>query len=153
MADTVTVSREIAASPDTLWAMVSDVTRMCEWSPETTKVEWQKGATVAVVGATFKGTNQNGGKSWSTGATVTAADPGRRFAFLVAVGPIKVADWSYEFEPSDTGCRVTETWTDRRNGLTKALGKPLSGVADRAEHNRSGMEQTLDRLAAVAESP
>jgi hypothetical protein len=36
-------------------------------------------------------------------------------------------------------------------GIAKALGKPVSGVGDRASHNRAGMEQTLERLAAVAE--
>ncbi len=152
MAETVSVSREIGAPADSVWAMVSDVTRMGEWSPETTNAEWVKGATAPVVGARFKGTNQGGGKTWSTGATVTSADPGRRFSFLVAVGMLKVAEWSYDFEPTDAGCRVTETWADRRNGLTKALGKPLTGVADRAEHNRAGMEQTLERLAAAAEA-
>ena len=152
MADKVAVSREIAAAPEALWDMVSDVTRMGEWSPETTKAEWQKGAVGPVVGAAFKGTNENGGKRWSTGATVTAAERGRRFAFSVAAGFVKVADWSYDFEPTDTGCRVTETWTDRRNGLIKLIGKPISGVSDRAGHNRAGMEQTLERLSAAAES-
>ena len=151
MAGTEAVSREIGAPPETVWDMVSDVTRMGEWSPETTTCEWEKGATAPVVGAKFKGTNRNGSKTWSTGATVTAADRGRRFAFLVAVGPVKVAEWSYDFETTDAGCRVTETWTDRRNGLVKALGKPMSGVDDRAAHNRAGMEHTLERLAAAAE--
>lgn len=152
MGETVSVTREIAASPEQLWAMVSDVTRMGEWSPETTEVSWVAGASGPEVGAKFKGTNEHAGKSWSTGATVTSADPGRRFAFLVAVGPVKVAEWAYDFESSVGGCRVTESWTDRRNGLVKALGKPLSGVADRAEHNRAGMAETLERLAAAAES-
>jgi hypothetical protein len=34
----------------------------------------------------------------------------------------------------------------------KSLGKPVSGVGDRAAHNRAGMEQTLERLAAAAET-
>jgi hypothetical protein len=46
---------------------------------------------------------------------------------------------------------VTETWIDQRGRLVTFLGKPVSGVADRASHNRAGMEATLDRLAAVAE--
>ena len=70
---------------------------------------------------------------------------------MSAVGA-KVADWSYTFEPASGGCRVTETWIDRRGRLAKWLGKPVSGVEDRADHNRWGMEQTLERLAEVAES-
>ncbi len=34
----------------------------------------------------------------------------------------------------------------------KPLARLVTGVADRATHNRAGMEQTLERLAAVAES-
>ena len=151
MGATVSVSREIAAPPEVVWAMISDVTRMGEWSPETTGCRWIKGATGPVVGARFAGDNRNGSKKWSTNCTVTAAEPGRSFVFRVDVGPLKVAQWGYALEPAGAGCIVTETWTDRRGGLVQALGKPLSGVADRAEHNRAGMEQTLARLAAAAE--
>jgi uncharacterized protein YndB with AHSA1/START domain len=152
MGEQVAVSKDIAAPAELVWTLVSDVTRMGEWSPETTAGEWIKGANGPVVGARFKGTNSNGKKSWSTDATVVDADPGKRFAFDVDVGPVKVARWAYDFEPTATGCTVTETWTDRRNGLIKALGKPISGVSDRATHNRQGMVETLDRLAAAAES-
>lgn len=65
---------------------------------------------------------------------------------------LKVAEWSYAFEPTATGCRVTETWVDQRAGFFKPLAQLVTGVADRASHNRAGMEQTLERLAAVAES-
>ena len=147
----VSVSREIAATPETLWAMVSDVTRMGEWSPETTSCAWRKGATGPVVGARFAGTNRNGRRRWSTNCTVSAAEPGRRFAFRVDAGPVGIAEWAYTFEPSATGTVVTETWTDRRGRFGIWVGKPVSGVADRAAHNRAGMEETLARLAAVAE--
>ncbi len=146
----VAVSKDIAAPAELVWAMVSDVTRMGEWSPETKIGEWVSGATGPTVGARFKGVNANGDKSWTTDATVVDADPGKRFAFNVNVGPVKVASWSYDFEPIEGGCRVTETWTDRRNAIIKALGKPISGVADRAQHNRQGMVDTLDRLAVAA---
>jgi uncharacterized protein YndB with AHSA1/START domain len=151
MSEQVQVSRDVAAPATTVWAMISDVTRMGEWSPETTGCAWQKGASGPAVGARFAGANRNGGKKWSTGCTVVDCTPGSRFAFEVAVGPMKIARWAYDITPTDNGCRVTETWTDQRGGLVKKLGKPLSGVADRASHNRAGMEQTLERLAAAAE--
>ncbi|MEY3619020.1 MAG: hypothetical protein RL726_1718, partial [Actinomycetota bacterium] len=62
----VVVSKEIAASPEVVWEMVSDLTRMGEWSPENKGGEWIKGATGPAVGASFKGRNSNGKKSWST---------------------------------------------------------------------------------------
>jgi uncharacterized protein YndB with AHSA1/START domain len=148
----VSVSRDIAAPADTVWAMVSDVTRMGEWSPENEGAMWLKGATGPSPGAKFKGTNRNGRKKWDTVAEVVEVEPGRRFSFAVSAVGLRVADWTYDFEPTAGGCRVTETWTDRRGRIATMLGKPVSGVEDRAAHNRAGMEQTLDRLKAAAES-
>jgi uncharacterized protein YndB with AHSA1/START domain len=152
MTDQVSVTRDINAPAEQVWAMVSDVSRMGEWSPETEAGTWLRSATGPQPGARFRGTNRNGKKKWDTTATVVDAEPGRVFSFRVAAGPLKVAEWRYGFEPTATGCQVTETWIDQRGLIVKALGKPVSGVADRAEHNRVGMERTLDRLKAAAES-
>ena len=152
MAKEITVERVIAASPDELWARVSDPGRMSDLSPESAGGKWVKGASAPTVGAKFKGENKNGKKQWSTDCTVVECEPGRVFAFDVAAGPFKISRWVYRFEPVDGGCRVTETWIDRRGKLATGLGKPVSGVADRAEHNRDTMVATLDRLAALAEA-
>jgi hypothetical protein len=152
MPDIVTVERTMRATPEVVAALVSDITRMGEWSPENTGGRWTRGATAAAVGATFQGDNRNGSKKWSTTCTVTQWEPGQHFGFRVTAGPVQVADWQYRFAPTADGCVVTETWTDRRNALIKLLGKPFSGVADRVAHNRATMEQTLERLAATAEA-
>lgn len=151
MPDSVSVTKEISAPADEVWALISDVTRMGDWSPETESCAWSGGATGPSVGARFSGKNRNGKKRWSTGAKVVAAEPGRSFAFDVAVGPFGVARWAYDIEPTEHGCRVTETWTDHRNALTKVVSAPISGVSDRHEHNRASMETTLENLAAAAE--
>lgn len=132
--------------------MISDVTRMGEWSPETIGAAWVKGATGPVTGARFKGTNRHGKRTWKTVATVVDAEPGRVFSFLVGAAGVKVAEWRYDLEPTDTGCRVTESWTDLRPGFVKSLTGKFTGVSDRASHNRAGMEQTLERLKAAAEA-
>jgi uncharacterized protein YndB with AHSA1/START domain len=154
MTDQVTVTREIGAPAERVWSMVSDVTRMGEWSPENEGGEWLRGATGPQPGASFRGTNRNGKKKWKTVSTIVEVEPGRVFSFRVkAAGGLKVAEWRYSFEPTATGCRVTETWIDQRGVVVKTLGKPVSGVGDRASHNRAGMEQTLERLASAAETP
>ena len=65
--------------------------------------------------------------------------------------PENWCDWVYEVEPTATGCRVTHSWIDHRSGLTTKLGKVVSGVADRASHNRRNMEVTLDNLVRAVE--
>lgn len=152
MAETVTVEREIEAPPEKVWSLISDVERMGEWSPETESCEWVRQATAAESGACFKGHNRLGARKWTTSCVITDCEPGRSFGFLVKVGPFDVARWLYLLEPTDAGCRVLERWTERRNAVAKVVGRLATGVTDRAEHNRSGMEATLERLAEIAES-
>jgi len=85
---TVVVSKDIAASPDAVWSMVSDLTRMGEWSPENQGGEWVKGATGPAVGALFKGRNSNGKKSWSTTVKVNEYDPPRQHQLRVDGRPL-----------------------------------------------------------------
>src|SRR3954451_6591568 len=126
MSDHVEVSRAISAPADQVWPLVAEVTRMPEWSPENERAVWLRGATGPTKGAKFQGTNRNGSRQWKTVATVTELEPGRRFVFRVKAGPFKVAEWAYAFETTGAGCVVTESWTDQRNGLSKAVSKRIS---------------------------
>lgn len=152
MAADVTVTRDVAASPETVWEMISDLPRMGDWSPENVGGTWVGGATGPAPGAKFRGVNRSEQRSWKTVAKVVDADPGRRFAFMVTVGGLPVAEWAYDLEPTESGCRVTESWTDRRPGFFKPIAAKVTGVSDRVRHNRSTMEATLAALAAAAEA-
>jgi hypothetical protein len=149
----VEVSIDVNAPAELLYELVSDLPRMGEWSPQTTKVVWRGGATGPAVGARFRGDNRHGVLFWSTFGEVTVADPGREFSFEVGFGPlVPVARWSYRFEPlPGGGCRVTESTEDRRGTAVK-LGSKLVGMGDRAAINRSTMQVTLERLKAAAEA-
>jgi len=145
----VTVSQVVAAAPDTLYALVADVTRMGEWSPETVEAAWLGDATGPAVGARFSGRNRIGSTAWTTKPTVTVADPGRTFAFKVPGR--SGASWTYTFEAVPGGTRVSEqARQDRRSPLPIRLIQRRAGVTDRAEHLRAGMTVTLERLAAAA---
>jgi uncharacterized protein YndB with AHSA1/START domain len=148
----IRVETVVAAPPAVLYEMVSDLTRMGEWSPENTGASWRGGATGPEVGARFVGKNANGWRRWMTFGKVVEAEPGEAFAFDVSAGPLlKVARWRYTFEPADGGTLVGEEWYDQRGALVRLGGKPASGVGDRLTHNRAGMEQTLVNLKAAAE--
>ena len=151
MADQVTVTKEIEAPAQKVWAMLTDLPRMGEWSPENEGAAWLHGVRGPAVGATFKGSNRNGNKKWSTDGRVVECDSPRLFSFAVSVPGFKVADWRYEIESTASGCVVKETWTDRRNWIAKKVGGLVSGIDDRASHNRDTMETTLDRLKSAAE--
>ena len=139
----ITVSRTLPADPQTIWEVLSDLSRMGELSPENTESRWldaQRG-----VGARFKGRNRLGWLRWTTVATVTAWEPGRRFAFVTSA-PSRTR-WSYALEPVEGGTRVTETVVkDDPQAAPIRLLQRLTGVSDRDASLRAGMETTLERL-------
>lgn len=147
---TVSASTHIAAPAETVYALVSNLKRMGEWSPEATGGEWV-GGNGPEVGVKFKGTNANGGKKWKTMVKVTEASAPSRFAFANAVGPITAAEWIYEITPVADGCEVTESWVDRRGAVINFFGKYVTGVDDREAHTRSMIEATLAGIKATAE--
>lgn len=148
----VLVTRDIAATPEKIWEMVTDLPRMGEWSPENNGGTWSKGATGPALGASFRGRNTNGKKVWSTSVKVNACEAPSRFSFGLIVGGKNWCDWVYEIEPIPTGVRVTHSWVDHRSKLASTLGKLISGVADREAHNKANMEVTMDNLAKAAQT-
>lgn len=144
-------SVSVAAPPERVWALVSDLPRMGEHSPESTGGRWARGATGPAVGAVFSGRNASGPRRWSTRSTVVRCEPGRSFAFRVTAAGLPVAEWAYDIEPTAGGCRLTETWTDRRGALMTVLGRLTTGVADRESFTVTSIEQTLSSVRARAE--
>ncbi len=153
MAERLEVSREIAAAPDVVYAAISDVTRMGEWSEECHTCVWHDGVPGPAVGATFDGHNRHDDHEWTTQGKVIEADPGRAFAFECSMYDFHFSTWGYRIEPTAAGCRVTEWTEDLRPESALEMSKQMSGVDDRGERNRRTMSGTLDRLAAVVAGP
>ena len=146
------VSRFIAAPPERVYAAISDVTRMGEWSEECHSCEWHEGFGGPVEGATFDGHNRHGEHEWTTQGTVIEADPGRAFAFECSMFDVHFSTWGYRIEPARDGCSVTEWSEDLRPDSALEYSRQVSGVDDRADRNRQTMSLTLERLAAALES-
>ena len=151
MAERIEISRDIAASPEEVYAAISDVTRMGEWSEECYACEWHEGFDGPEVGATFDGHNRHGEHEWTSQGKVVEAEPGRAFTFEVSMMDFHYATWGYRIEPTEGGCRVTEWVEDLRPESVIELSKQISGVEDRSERNRRTMSTTLERLAAALE--
>jgi len=141
----------VAAPPEQAYALVSDLPRMGELSPENKGGRWLGGATGPAKGARFKGHNSNGWRRWSTTVRVEEADPGREFTFRVAFWGIPVSRWSYAFAPAPGGCAVTESWADRRPWWFKGPAGLTTGVMDREAATARSIEHTLARVKAVLE--
>jgi hypothetical protein len=144
-------SIDIECPPDAAFAVVTDLPHMDRLSPENTGGEWIGGALGPKVGAKFKGTNARDKDSWHTIAKVVTYDPPRRFAFKVTFRMFNVARWEFAIESAPGGCRVTETWTDRRNALVRKQGD--SDEFNRAEFTKESIRTTLERLKKFCEQP
>jgi uncharacterized protein YndB with AHSA1/START domain len=143
----------MAAPPDRVWDLVSDVTRIGRYSPETFEAEWIDGATGPALGAKFRGhvkRNDKGPTYWTT-CTVTACEPGQNFAFGVGNKPDHPLNvWRYDIVAAGDGCDVTESFT-----LTPTFGLRLYWAClgwSRGKTNRRGMQATLERVRADAEA-
>ena len=149
------VSIDISASPQKIYELVSDITRMGEWSPECHRCAWAGGATGPSVGARFTAWNKGGrGPAWFNFPKVTVADAGREFAFNRRGPGIGSYTWRYRLEPTATGTRVTESF-DAERPLGTAMTwitEKWTGSDDRDADLHRGMVTTLDRIKAAAES-
>ena len=149
MRDSVTV--HMNASSEKVWDLVSDVTKIGRYSPETFEAEWLDGATGPAVGAKFRGhVKRNGrGPTYWTTCIVTASEPGREFAFGVGSSDKPLNVWSYRIEPAGDGVDVTESFELRKTAPLR-LYWALLGWA-RGRTNRNGMRTTLERIKAEVE--
>ena len=101
---------EVAATPEQVWALLTDITRAGEWSHETQGGEWLDGATTAVPGARFRGRNQQGRTKWSRVCEVVVADAPRTISWRTV--PTRRLPGQHPVDlrvtPTDTGCTITQ---------------------------------------------
>ena len=142
---------DIAAPPDRIYQLVSDLPRMGEWSPEGRQGEWIEGATGPAVGARFLGHNRDFGgmMRWSRRGTVRVADDGTEFSFATEEGGREGTVWRYRIEAIEGGTRVTESYQVE---WIPAWARIVDVPTNRAGSLRHGMQHTLDRLKAAAEA-
>jgi uncharacterized protein YndB with AHSA1/START domain len=152
MHDSVTVHMDAPA--EKIWDLVSDVTKIGRYSPETFEAEWTHGATGPEVGARFRGhvkRNSKGPIYWAP-CTVITCEPGKEFTFGVGDPKRPLNVWGYKLAPAEGGgTDVTESFR-LADTLPLKTYWALLGWA-RGKTNRKGMQQTLERIKAEVEQP
>lgn len=145
------VTVHMQAPPERIWELVSDVTQIGRYSPETFEAEWLDGATGPEVGARFRGhvkRNGKGPKYWTT-CTVLTSVPGEEFAFGVGPSDSPLNVWRYQLTPVGDGTDVTESFQLQDTAWLKLYWKLLGWA--RGKTNRDGMRTTLERIKAEVE--
>ena len=146
------VTLHMRAEPGRVWDLVSDVTRIGSYSPETFEAEWLEGATGPQLGARFRGhVKRNGrGPVYWTECKVVSCEPGREFGFVVLLRDKPVNTWTYKMEASGDGTDVTESFRMQPTTFNRIYWA-IAGKA-RNRTNVAGMRQTLERIRVAVES-
>ena len=141
---------DIDAPVAKVWALVSDLNRMPQWSPQ---CRMMKALGPVRQGArTINLNRRNRFFFWPTTCTVMEVIPEKKVAFRV---DINNTIWSYELEPTATGTRVVES-RHAENGVKPisnvAINTFMGGVPSFERELVDGMNETLSRIKAAAES-
>lgn len=140
---------EIDAPVAKVWSLVSDLSRMPQWSPQCRVMK--------PLGPVRPGTktinlNRRNRLVWPTTCTITEVVPEKKVAFRVDANKTV---WSYELEPTANGTRLVET-RNAENGVTAvsnmAVNKLMGGVPSFEEELVAGMNESLAKIKAAAES-
>ncbi len=140
----------IAAPPDRVWATLTDLRRMPEWSPELLRMVPLRPGGLRV-GQQYVGLNRRKAVIWPTRSVVAVVEPERTLAWDTRSSG---ARWIYELSPEGSGTRVVQRRPVPRGiTLLSRLFAPafLGGSEEHAEELEHGMAETLARLKAALE--
>lgn len=143
-------SVDIDAPTSAVWAVVSDLKRMGEWSPQCRRMFIRGGEVKR--GARTLNLNRQGWKVWPTRSRVTVFEPERELALkVVENGTV----WTYRLEELDGGrTRLTESRTTPTgvSAVSNLLTERVLGGTDEFEQNlHRGIAETLQRIKTEVE--
>lgn len=130
----------VAAPPDKVYAIVSDLRRSGEWSPECVGGSWVSGEPGAV-GSVFRGENLRGREvvawapvvrgTWFTESEVVVAEPGLSFQWSMRnkAGVKQDSVWAYDIVPTPSGGSIV-THRFRMGSPTEGIGLITADMDD-----------------------
>lgn len=145
------VTRETTASPDQVWALMSDI----EGSPDVLsgviRVERLDDGDEFAPGLRWRETREIAGREASEELEVTAVDEGRSYTVEADSRGTHYRS-VVTVEPAGTGSRLSMTFTAETTGgrisrlVARTMGKAIEGAT------RKALQQDLDDIATAAEA-
>ena len=133
-----------------VWRVVSDVTRVGEWSHECRSAEWRSPTAGPAPGVRFRGRNRAGWARWSRTCEIVAVDEPREIVWRTV--PTRLypdsTEWRIELEPAGAGTRITQTFRVLR--APWLLDRLYAGLIPSHRDRDLRLAGDLARLGAVA---
>ena len=153
------VAIDIAAAPERVWELISDVTLLPRFSTELQHAQWAEGFDAPALGAQFLVTNRHPAiGEWTTTSHIVEFEPLHVFGWAVGDPENRAATWQFTVDPIPTGTRLryTARLGPGRSGVTMLIGREPDRadeiVARRLAQWESGMRATVAGIRELAES-
>lgn len=149
MSDTAgSATVRIAASPEAVYAYLTDLELLPGLSPENVRCEFLGDATELAVGVRFRGHNRAGDYEWHADCEVTVLDPDREFTYVVPPQFEHATIWSYVIEPDGDSSVVTESFEAPLLSMPDLYPGRIEGRRDNLE---KACQTTMENLKAALE--
>ncbi|OSC39473.1 SRPBCC family protein [Mycobacterium decipiens] len=139
---------DINAPAAKVWALISDLRRMPQWSPQ---CRWMRPIGPLRQGTRTINLNRRNHLFWPTTCTVVEIVPEQKLAFRVDSNR---SIWSYELEPNAHGTRVTES-RHAENGVSSfsnlSVNALFGGTTNFERELVEGMNASLANIKTAAE--
>jgi uncharacterized protein YndB with AHSA1/START domain len=146
MTDLVSVERLIPATPEAIFALISDPNRHQEFDGSGTVRSAKRVPAKLALGSTF-GMSMRMGLPYSMTSRVIEFEQDKVLAWQT-LPPVKIAErfaggriWKYVLEPVEGGTLVTESWD-----ISQEAAFSRGVVRKAAEETRKNMAKTLERI-------
>ena len=155
----VTVEIDIAASPERVWELASDINISAQFSNEFQGAEWID-ADGPREGASFIGRNdrRDVDRTWETTSYVVVCDPPLVFAWNVNDRDRPSAQWRFELERIPGGTRLRQrliigpSLSATGRAMEENPGQAQQILASRREQHRGNMTLTVQGIKRLAET-
>ena len=155
----VTVEIDIAATPERVWELASDINISARFSSEFQGADWID-SDGPREGASFKGRNERTDvdRKWETTSYVVECDEPRVFAWNVNDRDQPSAKWRFELEKIPGGTRLRQSFIlgQRLSATGTAMvdnpDQARQILASRSEHHRGNMMLNLQGIKDIAEA-
>ncbi len=143
---------DVLAPPERVWALVSDVRRMPEWSPQVTSVRLRASFERVELGTQFTNRNRHGDLEWTTRGEIVRFTQDHEVAFRIEENRVV---WSFTLQETTQGhTRLTQR-RETPEGISDVsldlTDSHLGGQETFTAVLREGMRQTLERVKAAVE--